>query len=210
MRKIRRTGGTQQPAPQSVTVARTLNAKSIWALGIIGIMVFSAIGFYYADRQDLAPGYKGYGFKLGPNNEYLLKWEGQRIPFTYHPQELEHISVDALGLTALRGAIQVLITFDANSSDPVAMDTVRFRLGERMEMLGIAVGMGVQQASALYPLPVLGCANATPYIPVLELRLGEATAVSRTESCITLSAPTGRDLETAGERLEYSLLGVMG
>src|SRR3989344_2393945 len=62
MRKIRHAKSRQVPSPEKKEPR--FASKNIWAIGIIPIMVFSAVGFYYADRQDSAPGYHGVRFKL--------------------------------------------------------------------------------------------------------------------------------------------------
>lgn len=210
MRKYHSPKGTiPQTAPvQTTPVQFNFTGKAAWALAIIALMVFSAVGYYYADRQDLAPGYQGFRFSLNPDNTYTLKWQGARIAFTYHPTELLQIPVTPNTIPLLQNSRQVLLTFDANSTEPAMMDALRLRLAERFSILGIALGTGVLTPDPNYPFPAITCSNATTYIPVLELRTGEREGITREGSCITLTG-VGTELAAVGERLEYGLLGVM-
>ena len=208
MRKIRRSKNSHLLTAQPTEQNSWFSVKRIWAIAIIALMAFSAIGYYYADRQDLAPGYRGFGFKMGANNEYLLKWKGQSLSFTYHPDDLKFLSIDPQAVALLKGTPQVLITMDPNSTELGTLDDLRFRLSQRFDELNIAVGMGVTNPNVNYPLPIITCSNATAYVPVIALQTGLQGLVLQ-DNCVVLSGSTTHDLETIGQRLEYGLLGVM-
>ena len=206
MRKIRHAKSRQVPSPEKKEPRFT--SKNIWAIGIIAIMVFSAVGFYYADRQDLAPGYNGFRFKLGANNEYLLKWNKEQIPFTYHPTELEGLAIDANAMAMLNSPV-LLLTFDP-TIEPTAVEIVRYRIAQRLyEQRGVQLQFGVAVHNSSYPLPFADCDNATAALPVLEIAVRQPEGIQATENCVRLSAPSGSSLQALGERVEYSLLGVM-
>ena len=103
----------------------------------------------------------------------------------------------------------VYITFDPDSEvqDLLYIDTVRNYLQSTISKNTIIVNT-ITHESDIYFLPVIGCENSTPFVPVIYFNVSNETSIVEKNDCIVINAQQAEFLRT-GDLLVYTYHGVI-
>ncbi|MFH1916225.1 MAG: hypothetical protein ABIJ21_03095 [Nanoarchaeota archaeon] len=144
-----------------------------------------------------------------------------RIPFYYHPRELEKIPAERgledkiLNLSFVEnGSIVYTVDPDLNSSAVQAGVQVSRITGDRYNILNIPTKpSGILHPPADYDgnqsYPIVTCEDADNSTVVVVIRTGSATALFSEGNCIIVQGASEEELVKVAERLDYMLLKIM-
>ncbi len=171
---------------------------------------------------------KDYTYNAFPFEKSGILWvtyaekNGQpyRIPFYYHPSELEDIVAErgaeqVLLRAAQRGNVTVYITLDPSlkSKAVVAAVEISRLTGDRYNILNLethgALTRKPEQSLAETPRPIVTCANADNDTIVIWLTLSQANFIHTEGNCVILEALSEDDLLRVADRFAYMIIGVM-
>jgi len=141
---------------------------------IIFIMVGSTIGFFFgsnsSNNDELE--YKGkngekYTF-VQSNGQIWITINGHTLGFYSHPLDAISLNISDEAKALLTNSQVFYITFDPNSRDIQYIEQARFDLEKDFFALKKYSSSGVSKNSSLYlNYPIITCANATVYTPVI-------------------------------------------
>lgn len=184
------------------------NKKNIVSLLIVIIMVSSVIGLMFGKDSSSTVKYNGYVL-TAKDNQWYLKTDKGEAGFDFLPSEVEGISFSADVKTRILSTKMVWLTFNPEN-DTKYMDVVRLSFGEILgKHAGIYVADAALKNSTKYALPIVTCANATAFVPVLEFIRGNETKVYIKDNCIVAKAESGADFIKLRDTLLYRLFGVI-
>jgi hypothetical protein len=187
--------------------------KIIMTVIIIIVMVSSVIGFVFSDISQGGNSmnvlsYNGFSFKQASNG-YTLEQGGKTLLFSFLPSNVDFIALNSSVLAPLNSTKMAYITSDANSKNAIAMGGFTYTVGQALSAKG---SYGVQSftSSNEFNRPVVTCANATSFVPVIYVQDSSNTTEMHLEgNCIVVNAATPTDIERLGNRLAYAILGVI-
>lgn len=184
-----------------------------WMAIFIGvIMLFSVAGFvlsFNPSGQADTFRHAGLTFRQTPQGFYSAELGGRLVEFLYRPEDVSDIEVAPGIIDALTGSRALYITYGWNSTFSQDMALLQFEAGN---VLDAKHGIFVQPAfTGENPLniSVVGCGDATAFVPVLLIQVTNSTAISAdpsNPSCIVVSAPGGTSFSRAADRLKYAIL----
>ncbi len=216
MKKVRRSKDSKVVLKQK---EKRFSRKTVWGIILAAIMVLSGAGFYFgSSSSENTFYYNGFKFTQDLQNggQIVLHLKNKNVQFYDTPQNALQVEVDNNTLTALKNTIQWYLTFDPNSDSLQTIDLVRFDLTKTLaEDFSITLGNGIltnmTNATAYANYPIVTCANATRYVPVIVLEyMGNKTAItSNSTTCIIASAAQSSDMVQIRDRIVYSLYGVL-
>lgn len=163
------------------------------------IMITSIAGYLSQDTS--VSRYNGVKFTL-VQNAWQAKIGGRTQTFLYLPQDVEAIPVPP---SLKPGVLQFQATSDANSTAAADIAQSIFRLSTTT---GIPIRNGFTTENP-YGLPVITCANATQFMPVIRYQLGAQHGVRQEGQCIIVETNNGFGFHQLTDRMAYALLGVI-
>jgi hypothetical protein len=186
--------------------------------------------FYYqqwsAQQEFLDDVYNGFEFtKQGDDTltlwTTLIETRGQafRIPFYYHPRELEDIGMQE-GITRRFLANEnfadvIYLTFQPGSSNEVIIAGVEISriTGFKYDLINIETHPALQwQPEGDSEYPVVTCADATAEMAVLSFEPGEYNEIfedGENPHCLRFTYKNESDSIRVADRFVYGLLGIM-
>lgn len=189
------------------------NRGKRWMAIFIGvIMLASVAGFvlsFNPSSQADTFRHAGLTFKQTPQGFYSAKLGGKLLEFLYRPEDVSDIEVAPSIIGTVTGSRALYITYDFNSTFSQDMALLQF---EAANVLEAKYGIFVQPAfTTENPLniSVVGCGNATAFVPVLLIQAANSTAISAGPSnpnCIVASAPGSTGFLMVADRLKYAVL----
>lgn len=184
-----------------------------WMAIFIGVIMLSSVaGFvisFNPSSQADTFRYSGLTFRQNPQGFYSAELGGKLLEFLYRPEDVSDIEVAPSIIGTVTGSRALYITYDFNSTFSQDMALLQFEAGNVLEA---RYGIFVQPAfTGENPLniSVVGCRNATAFVPVLLIQAANITAISAdpsSPSCIVVSAPGSTGFSRVADRLKYAIL----
>ena len=177
---------------------------------LVAIMVlsgFSAVFFGFGD-QGAKKKYSGFTFLETPQG-YYVSVEGQRLGFDYYPTDLEDMNIDAGALAALKDKVQLDISSNLNDALNQSIALVEYNMLQKLRLTGSTFLRIGAAANNTYGLPIITCEQATASVPVIFFRKGNASKIALEHDCIIAESTDHYGLVRIGDRIIYSMLGIM-
>ncbi|MEM4254037.1 MAG: hypothetical protein QXR48_01480 [Candidatus Woesearchaeota archaeon] len=184
-----------------------LGKKTWMSIFISAIMILSVIGFaltFTAPEHRVE--YNGMKFSRTQQG-WQAKINNIKLQFTYHPLELEDISLDE----GAKATLDTRVMWFSYSPEDIYAREVADALFYMEEKLNNADKIYVQRAllnNTGYVLPEVTCTNATTAVPVFILQSGNETIIKHENGCIIATAEDGRDIYRIADKMLYQALGV--
>jgi hypothetical protein len=205
MKKFKRKKGSRKGIPEKKK--KILTKQTVWGLGIIFLMTASVIGFMWSDGGDVS--YGEYQFKQSGNQWTTEINEGVATFYTL-PQEVDYINLSSSALGVIKNTRMIYMTFDPDELDLTYIDLVRFDLEDSLpRYFEIFAVSGMTDESDDYDLPIVTCANATQFTPVIYMRSGNKTGISYENGCIIAEASINFNFVRIRDRILYGLFGII-
>ncbi len=188
------------------------NAWTVWGSIVVGLlMATSIIGLmlvnYGSSSETLK--YGKHKFERQADGSLITKVNGRAVSFTYFPGEIEYIVLNQSAVDMLKGTRMLYVTSDYQGNFSQAIAAVEFDFSKALyEHYGIFVVQGFAQNVSSFP--VVSCANATSFVPVVSFKEGtDNEGFSESGSCLTAEAGSYEGFVKLRDRLLYGLLGVI-
>jgi hypothetical protein len=171
------------------------------------IMIFSVFGvmFYGFSNPGTKLEYNGYKFK-SEQGLWVTSVDGRAYRFTEFPGNLERINVSSGVIDRIRGTRMVYLTYDPNQTVVQEIAGAQFQLQQDLAQFNIHADTAMTVENE-YGLPVVTCADATQFVPVLDFREDE-TSIELVGNCVVVSAYRD-DFGDVRDRLVLGMLGIM-
>lgn len=180
------------------------NRSVIYIAIFVGlIMILSVVGFLWGGGEGSAD-YKYNDFLFNYNNgQWITNIDGRQISFSYLPEELLNISVPANVDFLISNARMIYLTYDPEKgSEALALTQYDFQRSIATNSRFVVNAFTKENENAL---PVVGCENATQFVPVIMLIEDDlSNSISLNNFCITLEGRT----RMLAERLVYDSYGI--
>jgi len=184
--------------------------KNMISLFIIAVMVLSTAGFILmesASNTSDSTHYKGFSFQR-QGNYWLVNIGSQEIEFDYNPYDIESINISKDIIDLLSNTPEIDTTYDFNGSYKQGAALAQYRMNQNLKAKNIYVRVGAAEEN-IYNLSIITCKDSTPNIPVVFFKESNETKVYKEGSCIIAEANSDIDFIRVGNRLAYSILGVV-
>lgn len=180
-----------------------------WFMALI--MVSSIFGFIIAD-QDSGSGIEDYnGFRIERSNiGYLVKLDKERSVMTAdHPIAVESVQVDPQVWELLNRTRVLGVTYNESDSRAEVFGAAQFLLEKDLLVAPrIFVQRGLFNASGT-EMQSMSCADASPSMPVLLIKVGDETKVYLDGHCIIAQGMSTSDVLRASDRIILGMAGVI-
>jgi len=204
-----------------------MNSSKQLIIGIIVLVLVVAAVMLIAKFTREDPSQYDYNFfkfeKQGMLWITYAEKDGQpyKIPFYYHPSELEdivaHEGVEGILLKASNEKSNsiVYITLDPEleSKAVVAAVEISRLTGERYNILNLktkgALTRPPTDSIASTQSPIVTCADASEDTIVIYMTLSKANFIHVEQGCIVLEATSTEDLVRVADRFAYMIIGIM-
>jgi hypothetical protein len=166
-------------------------------------MITSIIGYIFGDNQGTTIRYKGIKFSASQEG-WKTKYSGKVYTFPYVPDDLNNINFSS---TVDLKTVQALgITYSDSSLYKEYIADSIFRFSNWFQD-SLYVQPGFTENNS-YSLPVITCADATAYVPVIYYKYSNQTQITEEGSCITIEASDPNMFLALTNKLAYMLLGI--
>ncbi len=181
--------------------------KNWWA---IIFLVFLVIGL---SSSFVFFGFGGEGKQTYNGKKFYFKgdhWEakinGQIAGFSFPPDKVSVMFVPPETAALLSGKIQIDTTSSQNDTLKQNIALAQYQMGLTLAGYNTYVRSGFTENASGFP--IITCAVASPFAPVILFEQGNKTNASIDGNCITIRAKDSQDLLLMKDRLLFSALGI--
>ena len=185
-----------------------LRKRRILSTIIIVLMVASVGGFFAGQSGQQKLKYNDITFTQLASGQFQAEIEGTVKTFDFYPTYVEKIETDPAAIEYLKGAYQLGLSQQVNSTLAPAIALAQVSLNEEFTKKGIVVQNGFTAAND-YNQPILLCANAQEKYPILLIKEGNQTKISTEGYCIVAEAVSQTDVLVIKDRLLYGIYGII-
>jgi len=187
------------------------NPKRRWGLilFLVIIMVGTSFSFVFSGFSPSVERVKYNGFSFSTNGQiWTAKISGQEAAFSFLPADVQDIQVKNDFSKILSGKYEIDTTSEVNSTNKEYIALAEHQMGLTLGSYNIYLSKGFTTNTS-FSLPVITCANATQYTPIIYFRHGNSTSISVQSNCVIAEASSNTDFIRVKDRLLYGILGVM-
>ena len=181
--------------------------KNVIAAIIIFIMVSSAAGFIFGGSDNQTYRYNDIKYTY-VNNIFVFKINDKQVFFRNDPEYIENIDIDNSIINSVSNTKLVYLTYDPINNMSGVIDQARFEisqeLGSHFDIFTVN-GAVVENPT----LPLVTCDNATQDVPVIDMRKGNETRITKEGNCIVFEAKSGFEMLELKDRLMYGVFGII-
>ncbi len=188
------------------------SGKKWFAIFVGTIMLMSVAGFVFSfnpSAQGANFRYGGLEFKQAKQGFFTTEVNGKQIDFFYRPEDVSDIGITSSAIDKLTGSRVIYITYHWNSTLAESMALLQFDAANLLDSLHKVFAQAASETENPFNLPVISCANATSFIPVLLFQEANNTAISadsENPDCIVLNASSESGFARAADRLKYAII----
>ncbi len=188
------------------------NGKKWFAIFVGAIMLMSVAGFVFSfnpSAQGANFRYGGLEFKQAQQGFFTTEVNGKQIDFFYRPEDVLEIDVQAAAVDKLTRSRVIYITYYWNSTLAESMALLQFDTANLLDSLHTVFAQATSETENPFNLPVISCANATSFVPVLLFQEANNTAIgpdSGNQDCIVLNASSETGFWRVADRLKYAII----
>jgi hypothetical protein len=172
------------------------------------IMVTSILGYIFMDRQENAVlNFKGTKFTYNPSTTmWQFRYQNLNHQFKYYPEDL--MALNYSKDIALLAAAEIDATYDPEDENKGPIASSIFTLANHLSSKNIYVRQGFIVNNS-YGLPIIGCEESSPFVPVIYYRTANQTMAYKQGDCIIIESENDESFLRYSERLAYQILGIM-
>jgi len=185
--------------------------KRKWGLilFLVIIMVGTSFSFVFYGFSPSVERVKYNGISFSTNGRiWTAKINGNEAAFSFLPTEVQDINSSGDFSKLLSEKYEIDSTSEFNSTNKEAIALAEHQMGLTLGSYNIYLREGFT-ANTSFSLPVITCANATQYTPVIYFRHGNSTSISVQSNCVIAEASSNTGFIKVKDRLLYGILGVM-
>ncbi|MBW2988688.1 hypothetical protein KY358_00055 [Candidatus Woesearchaeota archaeon] len=185
--------------------------KSRWGAIVVFfisfIMATSIIGFLYGGESDTVK-YDEFRFRR-TDIGWSARIGDKILDFSFFPSEVENINLSQDIVVSLlnRPEIDTTSELDSLFSEEIAL--AQYNMAVALNNIRVYVRKGAVEEDNEFGLPSITCEDATSSVPVIYFMRSNQTKVSLEDNCIIAEARSSVDILRIGDRLLYSMLGII-
>lgn len=178
------------------------------SLFIVIIMTLSVLGFMVNKGSGDQVKYNNFKF-VTKGNKWVIKINNNEVGFDYLPSQVENINVTDDVIEAIKRSVQIDMTsyFDSKYKENIA--EAQFGIERALLINNQFVRYGFTTENE-FNFTVIGCEDATNYVPVLVFEESNETVVYREGNCVILKAKSEQDVIALKDRILYGVFGIIG
>ena len=173
------------------------------------IMVFSAFGVIFFGFGTGGGGVVKYnGLKFYDKGGYWsAKVDGKEALFTYFPDQVDDIKIEAEFIDRLKNAAQIDSTskFNDTLKEPIAL--AQFQMGVTLQNFNKFLRNGFVDNTSNFQ--IIRCEEVTSFVPVLYFRSANQTRAYMENDCLIAESSNGAETLRLKDRLVYGILGII-
>lgn len=181
--------------------------KIIMSVFIVFIMVTSVIGFMFGQYSTQKLKFGEYTF-VRTDQGFSLVINKQEVVFDYFPTEANSTDFDPRIDDRIKSTKMLYATINANSSHQAALGKVAYDLATTLDDFGVFVRPAFTEQTT-YDVPIITCANATQFVPVLYFKDSNQTKAYIDSNCIILEGDSDVDFLRLKDRILYGFFGIL-
>jgi len=182
--------------------------KVVMSVFIAAIMILSTIGFVANYQTSESLKYNGHKF-YKTQKGLMTRMDGKALYFNYFPKSLEDINVTEGISSILNNKESVSFTYNPNATHADAIAEMYFYLEQAFTGMKNAYVLQGLTNSTGYTLPEINCKDATEFVPVLIFEQSNETRITTENNCVKAYFATRTDVSRLGDRIVYSITGIM-
>jgi hypothetical protein len=170
--------------------------------------VFAFIFFGFSGGGSASGVFEYNGFELvDRGTHWSTMIDGREALFSYLPDDLGFVFITDDIANKIRNKAQIDITseFEDVLAEPIAL--AQFQMQTTFNNFNIFLRNGF--TSQYQSFPIVTCAHATEFVPVIYFTSGNATKLSMVGSCVIAEAATAADVIRIKDALSYKILGII-
>lgn len=170
-------------------------------------MVASILGFmmdYYTSQSFHYGKYKFTRTDTG----FSTVIDKKDVSFDFLPQDVNLTDFDNAVVDRIKSTKMFYMTYDLNSSNALTLGRVSYETAITLGNFNVFVQPAFTNLSK-FNLPVVTCANATPFVPVVYFKDSNQTRAYMDSDCIVLESVSDVDFLRLKDRLLYGFFGII-
>ena len=181
--------------------------KILMSIFIAFIMITSILGFMVNRSTSQSYSYDGYKFTLTDKGLSLVI-NKKEVFFDFLPQEVEVIDFDTRITDRIKPAKMFYLTYNLTSENSEAMGETVYDMKTTLQDFDIFVQLAFTNQTD-FNVPVITCADATSFVPVVHLKEANETRAYIESNCIVLESSSDSDFLRLKDRLIYGFFGIL-
>jgi len=211
MKKFKRTKASRKDPP--VKKRKLFSKQTIWAIGIILIMVLSVVGFMYVAPSQSEDEYNGIIFiPILASNGYVDHWVAQiadsPVRVYNHPLDIEFVNVSQDIVTTLSSSKVFYMTSDAEDQYKEDLALINYQFSTELVSTGVVFVPAFTMNNS-FGKPIITCDNATANVPVIYFKSGRNNSITSQGNCVVVDFSSQMMLAKFRDRILLAILGVM-
>ena len=193
------------------------NSTARWFALFVGIVMLASVAAYvFSINPNSQAGnfrFGGLTFRQSAQGFYASEINGQPLILAYRPEDISDVDLPGSIVQKLTGTTSLQTTYYWNSTFAQSMALFELDASNILDAkYGVFIQPGFTTSNAI-KRPVVTCANATSFVPVLLLQEANNTAIgfdSSNSNCIVVNASSDADFVRVSERILYAILAGPG
>lgn len=182
-------------------------SKILISVFIAFIMITSVIGFMFG--QYAAEQYKFRDYKFTRTEQgFSLVINKKEVYFNYFPTEANISDFDTRIDDRIKSTKMFYLTYDYNTSHASTLGGIAYDLALTLDKFDVFVQPTFTNKTS-FNVPIITCANATMFVPVIYFKETNQTRAYLAANCIILEAESEIDLLRLKDRLLYGFFGIL-
>ncbi len=189
-----------------------INWSVVGAVVLGLIMLGSTVGYIvgmvgYGDGTSVY--LNGFNIKIRSDGlGYETTVKGKTVPFTYSPIALNSTIASQAAIDKLISSKYIIFTSNSTSLAAQDIALMQFELG-RIFQDNFNIQTQIAFTTPVGAFPVIGCENSSVYVPVVEFRDTNDTAIYSEGNCVIVASQSSTSYIILRDRLVYGLFGIL-
>ena len=174
---------------------------------LVFLMVTSIAGFIFGSGNG-QPTVRHKGIKFAfDGSRWTATIDRQQHSFSYTPKDVTFVALPGIDVSQV---MQVDITSDYNATVNESIAFAAFELSEALSKKGLYARQGFTAENQI-GYPVITCATATQYAPVIYFREASvnSTRIVLKENCIIIESENANNLLPYADALAFQFMGLL-
>jgi len=210
MKKFKRSKSSRKELKSSKK--KFFSKQTIWAVGIVLIMVLSVIGFMYVAPSETEHEYGGVTFipivtGSGSVDHWVAVVNSSKIIFYNHPYDVGFINMTVETENLLSSSRVFYLTSDVDDTYKEDIALMDFQMTEDLYSAGY-IFIPSFTSNNTFDKPIITCSNATTVMPVIYFLSGKNDSITLEDNCIKVEFSSQLSSRRFKDRLMLGILGL--
>jgi hypothetical protein len=187
--------------------AKDKRKQMFMSLFIVAIMSLSVLGYMIGKDSNDSSKYNGFSF-IKTQKGWKTEANNKEIFFGYHPSQVSNINISKEIIQKINNSFQIYTTSDENSLNKQSIALSQFEFSNIMQDYNKYTVIAFTDQNN-FNKPIITCANATSFVPVIMFEKYNQTEVTESGNCIYFRSRSDADFIALKDRVLYGVLGII-